>query len=223
MTLPRIGPKAPAAKPMAFLSDIHGNLEALEAVLDELERRGVDRIYVAGDLFLGGPDPLGVFRRLERAGAICVRGLSDTALVRVDPATLRPGDADSRRKADEFRRTREALGDLVLQQVRKLPERLRIPLIDGREILLVHGAPADPHQEISHDLEEDEVRALVGDEVADFVVCGASHMPFRIPLDEVEVLSVGSVGAAPEGRIAHFAIISPRMDGADVLQSYVEY
>lgn len=223
MTVPRIGPKAPAAKPMAFLSDIHGNLEALEAVIDELERRGVERIYVAGDLFLGGPDPLGVWRLLQKASAVCIRGLSDTALARIDPSSLKAESAEAQQKLEDFRKTREALGELVLQQLRKLPERLRIPLIDGREILLVHGAPADPQQEISHDLEEDEVRALVGDEVADIIVCGASHMPFRIPLDETEVMSVGSVGAAPEGRVAHFAIISPRMDGADVLQSFVEY
>lgn len=223
MTVPRIGPKTPAAKPMAFLSDIHGNLEALEAVLEEFERRGVERVYVAGDLFLGGPAPLEVWRRLQKVSAVCVRGLSDTALATIDPSTVKPKDESEREKLAAFEKTREALGELVLQQIRKLPERLRIPLIDGREVLLVHGAPADPRQEITHDLEEDEVRALLGDEVADFVVCGASHMPFRIPIDEMEVLSVGSVGAAPEGRVAHFAILSPRMDGADVLQSFVEY
>lgn len=223
MTVPRIGPKTPAAKPMAFISDIHGNLTALEAVLDELRRRDVERIYVAGDLFLGGDDPLGVWRKLQSVNAICVRGLSDTALVTIDPSDVEPRDDDERSRLETFRTTRETLGDLVLSQVRKLPERLRIPLIDGRELLVVHGAPADPREEISHDLEEDEVRALVGDEVADFVVCGASHMPFRIPLDELEVLSVGSVGSAPEGRVAHFAIISPRMDGADIVQSFVEY
>ncbi len=223
MTLARIGPKSPAAKPMAFLSDIHGNLEALEAVLEELARRDVTRIYVAGDSFLGGPEPLAVFRRLVGASAVMIRGLSDTALCALDPASVTPRDEAEREKLEEFRKTREALGDLVLQQIRKLPERLRIPLIDGREMVMVHGSPADPREEISHDMEEDEIRALLADDVADIVICGASHMPFRIPLDEVEVLSVGSVGAAPEGRVAHFAIVAPRMDGADVEQLYVEY
>ena len=46
---------------MAFLSDVHGNLEALEAVLGELARRGVKDIYVAGDHLLGGEAPLEVF------------------------------------------------------------------------------------------------------------------------------------------------------------------
>ena len=51
---------APAAAPIAFLSDIHGNLLALDTVLAELERLGVKRLYVAGDLLLGGEEPLEV-------------------------------------------------------------------------------------------------------------------------------------------------------------------
>lgn len=219
----RIGANAPAAKPMAFLSDIHGNLEALEAVLGELKRREVARIYVAGDHLLGGPEPLKVWRRLHEVGAVLARGVSDTALVMVDPSDLRGKDDEQSTKVAEFRATRDALGELVLHELGKLPERLRIPLIDGREILMVHGSPADPRQEISFDMEENEVRALVGDEVADIVVCGASHVPFHIPLDEQQVLSVGSVGAAPEGRVAHFAIVTPRMDGAEITQAFVEY
>jgi predicted phosphodiesterase len=219
----RIGPNTPAAKPMAFLSDIHGNLTALDAVLGELKRRDVGRIYVAGDMFLGGDEPLAVWRRLHEVEAICIRGVSDTALVTLDPEALRGRDDAESERLTQFRSTREALGELVLHEVRKLPERLRIPLIDGREILMVHGSPADPRQEISHDMEEDEVRALVNDDVADIVVCGASHVPFRIPLDENEVLSVGSVGEAPEGRFAHFAVLTPRMGSTDITQDFVEY
>ena len=48
----------PAAGPIAFLSDVHGNLTALEVVLTELERFDVKRVYIAGDLLLGGNEPL---------------------------------------------------------------------------------------------------------------------------------------------------------------------
>ena len=43
----------------------------------------------------------------------------------------------------------------------KLPERRRIPMIDGSEILMVHGSPADPTVEITHDMEDDEILALL--------------------------------------------------------------
>ena len=80
----------PVAVPMAFLSDLHGNLQALESVLEEVQRREVERLYVAGDLLLGGNEPLAVWRRLQEAGAICSRGLSDTALGSLDPNSLLP-------------------------------------------------------------------------------------------------------------------------------------
>ena len=67
---------------MAFLSDIHGALAPLEAVLEELARREVSDIYVAGDLLLGGDQPLEVWRKLQSVNARCTRGASDTALSR---------------------------------------------------------------------------------------------------------------------------------------------
>jgi predicted phosphodiesterase len=213
----------PEGEAMAFLSDVHGNLPALEAVLRELERRGVHRIYVAGDLLLGGDDPLGVWRALQKASAQCVRGLSDTALYSIDPTRLEALDPREAERLARFRKTREAVGQLVLEQLRRLPQSLRIPLLDGREILVVHGSPADATTEISHDMSDDEIASLLDDEVADVVVCGASHVPFQVDLGEVTVVNVGSVGEAPEGGVAHFTVVTPRMDGTEILQDYVAF
>lgn len=208
---------------MAFLADVHGNLRALDAVLRELERRGIKRIYVAGDLLLGGDDPLGVWRALGRVGAQCVRGISDTALHSIDPSRLEALDPRESNRLARFRKTRESVGELVLEQLRRLPDRLRVPMIDGREILVVHGSPADITTEISHDLSDEEIRGLLDDEVADIVVCGSTHVPFQIDLGDVTVVNVGSVGEAPEGGIAHFTVITPRMEGTEILQDFVEY
>lgn len=208
---------------MAFLADIHGNLPALEAVLAELRSRGVKDIYVAGDLLYGGDQPLEVWKLLQEVKARCVRGLSDAALASVDPDSLDPADDDEARMADKFRETRRQLGDLVVERLRRLPETLRVPLVDGRELLMVHGSPSDPGTEITHDMEDEELLARLADDPADLVVCGGNHVPFHRQVDEVELVSVGSVGAAPEGRVAHFAIVSPRLDGADVSQLWTEY
>jgi putative phosphoesterase len=213
----------PASQPMAFLSDVHGNLRALDTVLEELERRSVRDIYVCGDLLLGGDQPVEVYKRLQQVGARCVRGISDTALATVGPDRLDPQDDAQKRLAARFFETREALGELVVRFLSKLPDRLRIPMVDGREILVVHGSPADSTIEMTHDMDDDELLALVADDPADIVVCGASHVPFQRDLPEVRIINVGSVGAAPEGRTAHFAILTPRMDGTLVEQESVEY
>lgn len=213
----------PAAAPIAFLSDVHGNLAALEVVLAELDRLGVKRLYVAGDLLLGGDEPLGVWQRLQALGATCTRGPSDMALGSVDPTSLVPIDDEQRRQARRFAETRAAIGDLVAERLRRLPERERIPLVDGREILMVHGSPADNNREICHDLSDDEILALLDDDPADIIVCGSTHVPFQRTVEEYHVVNVGSVGAAPEGPIAHYTVITPRMSNADILQDWVSY
>ena len=133
----------PVSAPLGFISDVHGNLPALDAVLAELQEKGVEQVYVAGDILFGGDQPLEVWRRLQGIDAICIKGLSDAALCSVDPETLKPITAEESVRAEQFRQTRAALGDLVIEQLRRLPERARIPMIDGREALMVHGSPAD--------------------------------------------------------------------------------
>lgn len=221
MSLDRL---TPASSPLAFLSDIHGNLEALEAVAADLDRRVVRDVYVAGDLLLGGDAPADVFKRLQQMDAKCIRGLSDTALVKIRPDSLTPSDPAQAERANAFRATREAVGELAIKYLERLPDQLRIPMIDGGEILMVHGSPRDPTTEMSVDLSDDELRVLVDDDPADIVVCGGSHVAFQRDLDgETRVVNVGSVGASPEGRFAHFAIITPRMDGTLIEQAWVEY
>lgn len=213
----------PAAKPLAFFSDVHGNLEALEAVLRDLGRHGVVDLVALGDHLLGGEAPVDVWMRLQLAGAKLLRGVSETALVTIDPERLTAINAADRARLDRFRSTREALGELLLARIKRLPETVRIPMIDGREIVAVHGSPADPAIEIGHDLDDEEVDALIGDDPADIVICGASHVPFDRFVGEVRVVNVGAVGASPEGRVAHYTVIVPRLDGATIDQRYVEY
>ncbi|MGB8329982.1 MAG: metallophosphoesterase family protein [Polyangiales bacterium] len=214
---------APEAAPIAFLSDVHGNLVALEVVLAELRRLGVKRYFIAGDLLLGGTEPLQVWHRLQALGAICTRGPSDMALGSIDPGSLVPMDEEQRRQARLFAETRASIGDLVAERLRRLPEQHRIPLVDGREVLMVHGSPADAHREISHDMSDEEILELLDDDPADIIVCGSTHVPFQRTVDEYHIVNVGSVGAAPEGQIAHYTVLTPGMSGADVLQDWVSY
>ncbi|MBK8593726.1 MAG: metallophosphoesterase family protein, partial [Sandaracinaceae bacterium] len=211
----------PAAKPMAFLSDIHGALAPLEAVLEELARREVSDIYVAGDLLLGGDQPLEVWRKLQSVNARCTRGASDTALCMVDPATLSPTDEHQRLRMERFLNTRRDLGELVLASIRRLPERLRIPMIDGREILMTHESPIGTGAELSHDLDDDELIDLLDSDPADIFVVGSTHVPFQRALTGAHVINVGSVGQAPGGEVAHFTILNPRLDGTEILQDFV--
>ncbi|UJR78256.1 Diadenosine tetraphosphatase [Sandaracinus amylolyticus] len=208
---------------MAFLADIHGNLAALDAVLEDIRRRDVRIVYVAGDLLFGGDDPLAVWKRLVEVKAKCVRGLSDAALATLDPTRMNPTDDAQRERMERFLRTRTAVGELVLKYLERLPDSMRIPLVDGREIVVVHGSPADPTTELSHDMSDEEMMALIADDPADIVACGGSHVPFQRDVDEVRVIGLGSVGQSPEGGIAHYTVVTPRLEGTLVEQTWIRY
>lgn len=208
--------------PVAVLSDVHGNARALRAVLDELGRRAVSRIYVLGDHLVGGDAPLESWRMLMDARAKLVRGLGDTALGSLIPEKLAPKNDEERAKAERFVQTRKEVGELVLRHLLALPYALRVPLADGRELLLSHGSPADPTTEITHDLDDEEMLSLVSTDPADIIATSGGHVPFIRDLGDVRVVGVGSVGESPERDHAHFVLITPRYDGTVIEQAFVE-
>lgn len=186
------------------ISDIHANLDALTSVLATAERRSFHKLLVAGDLVFPGPEPLETWRRLTAAGAVLVQGVSDKAVVTLDPGELHATNEHEQQMIDRVRAVRAELGDLILERLKRLPTHVRVPLEDGGELLLVHGSPVDPAEALTHDMSDDEIDALLGDDPADVVVCGMSHVPFDRTVGGVRVINVGSVGEAPDGtRVAH--------------------
>ena len=107
-----------------------------------------------------------------------------------------------RARLDRLAQVRGELGELILARLVRLPQSVRIPLEDGGELLLVHGSPVDPFEPFSHDMSDEELLALVGDDPADVVVCGGSHVPFDRTVGGVRIVNVGSVGEAPSGALS---------------------
>jgi diadenosine tetraphosphatase ApaH/serine/threonine PP2A family protein phosphatase len=127
----------------AFISDIHGNLEALEAVLEDIRLRGLEDVYCLGDIVGYGPDPVACTDVIRKVARVTILGNHDEALVK---------------GAYGFNEVARAAMDWTRRQLR--PSWLRpgshrrwkfltsLPLrhqLDG--ILLVHGSPREPTSE----------------------------------------------------------------------------
>jgi predicted phosphodiesterase len=194
---------------MRFLciSDIHGHARALRAVLEEGKTRDFQQLLVCGDLVFPGPEPLETWHLLLEHHAVCVQGLSDRAIATVDPTKLVPATAEQRVRLDRLVGAKQRLGELIVARLGKLATHVRLPLENAEELLLVHGSPADPTEPFSADMTDEEIGALVGDDPADIIVCGGSHVPFHRQLDGVHIINVGSVGEAPGGEVAHGTVI----------------
>lgn len=208
---------------MRFLciSDIHGHAQALDAVLEDAMLRGYDQLVVCGDLCFPGPKPLDVWKTLIHRHALCVQGLGDRALAAVDPSKLAGTTDAERSRIERLRQVHVELGELIIARLGMLPPVARLPIESGHTMLIVHGAPADPTEPLTIDMTDEEILALLGDEPADVVVCGASHTPFSRTVADVQIVNVGSVGEAPGGGHAHATLIETSPIGFSVNQFVV--
>jgi predicted phosphodiesterase len=119
----------------AIISDIHGNLDALEAVLADAGR--VDEIWCLGDLVGYGPQPNECVDLLRRRAAICIAGNHDWAAIgRMDTVEFNPEAGEAARW------TAERLTEAHHRYLGDLPE--RVIAGPAGEFTLVHGSPRDP-------------------------------------------------------------------------------
>ena len=203
---------------MRFLciSDIHGNAHALEKILAEGDKLGYEQLVVCGDLCFPGPEPLRVWKMLVERNALCVQGVGDRALARIDPKKLASTDPEQRIKIARLKEIHAELGELIIARLGKLPPIARLPLESGHTMLVVHGTPADPTTSFDREMTEEELVSLLGDEPGDLIVCGSSHEQFEGSVADIDIVSVGSVGSAPGGTHALGAIIHSGQTGYQI-------
>lgn len=201
------------------LSDIHGNHDALAAVLVATAQQSFAKVLVAGDIVFPGAQPLETWKTLTRMNAVMVQGVTDKALATLDPEKIVAKTDFEKKRLERMKQVRTELGDIILERLKRLPPTVRIAMEDGREIVLVHGSPADPAEPMEHDMTDEELLAHVADDPADIVVCGMTHVPFDRSVSGVRILNVGSVGEAPDGEpgtFAHATILETSASGVHV-------
>jgi putative phosphoesterase len=185
---------------LAIVSDIHGNLTALEAVIADIERRGVDRVVHGGDLALVGCRPVEVIDRVRQLGWPGIVGNTDELLWRPEEYAVQKRKAPKLRDLlrllfDEYApATRQLLGDERIAWLRRLPTEYR----DG-ELVLVHASPGDLWRAPRPDTEDAELRATYGPCDAHLAVYGHIHRPYVRRLNGLIVANSGSVGSPFDG------------------------
>lgn len=205
---------------MRFLcvSDVHGHRRALEAVLEQADARGWDQLVVCGDLCFPGPDPLGVWRLLVEKKALCVQGVSDRALARIDPRRLVGANEVERARVERLKQVHAELGELILARLGKLDAILHLDVETGSKLCVVHGSPHDFSEPFSHEMTDDEMTRLVADDPSAIIVCGGSHVPFDRQLERTRIVNVGSVGEPASEGFANATLLETTPFGVVVTQ-----
>jgi predicted phosphodiesterase len=189
---------------VAVLSDIHGVLPALEAVLAEPDVRSADRIVLTGDL-AAGPQPVATLDLLTSLGdrAVWVRGNADRELVAI-----------ARGELTEYpdRVSPWAAGQLRPDQLARLaglPLTTELDIAGLGRTVFCHATPRDDQEVALVDSSLDrwaEVTSTLDDGVA-AVVCGHTHMPFLRLAHRRTVVNPGSLGMPYGGAGAHWALL----------------
>jgi len=185
---------------LALFSDVHGNRLALEAVLDDLGRQAIDRVYCLGDLVGYGADPNGVIDLIRARGVLSILGNYDEGV------GWETGDCGCFYPDDEARRIGEAsyvytVGEVTTDGkafLRSLPRELHVELA-GKRIHLVHGSPRRINEYLLRDRDERTFLRLAETET-DHVVCfGHTHDPWARTYGGKLFVNAGSVGRPKDG------------------------
>ncbi|HEY4438991.1 MAG TPA: metallophosphoesterase family protein [Candidatus Elarobacter sp.] len=196
---------------VAVLSDVHGNVHALNRCLDDLaERGGADVIVAAGDLCLDGPKPKRVLRRLREIGAVAIRGNTDRMIGVADLALLDAEDARAVRWA------RKKIGREWTIWLAQLPATVQFG--EGpRGLLVCHANPKNDDEHVWPDADDGQLERLFDGVEQRTVAFGHLHLPYVRVWRDRTLVNVASAGLPKDGDPrAHYAIFTERSDGWEV-------
>ncbi|CAN5824490.1 metallophosphoesterase family protein [soil metagenome] len=176
---------------IAVISDIHGNLVALDAVLDDLARERYDELICLGDVALRGPQPVACLERVRELGCPVVMGNTDEWLLTENPSWRVPDADDPIMVIDMW--CAEQLTAADREVIRTFQAAIGIG-IDSNSILFYHGSPRSNTENILSITPEIDLETMIGDCRATALVGGHTHLQMVRRKYEKTIVNVGSVG-----------------------------
>lgn len=201
----------------AFISDIHGNAIALESVLQDINNRGIDSIYVLGDLCFRGPEPKRSLELIRALNTQVIKGNADEWVVR----GVREGEVrQTALKLMNIERdwTVSQLVQSDLDYLDHLPTNIQCKVND----VVIHGFHATPDslfEVVAPNIEDHELETKLMKSVdANIYVYAHIHRPYIRTMNGKTIMNIGSVGLPFDGiPMSSYGIIE--VDGSNVRTS----
>lgn len=180
---------------IAVISDIHGNMTALEPVVEDIKRNNCDKVLCLGDLAMAGPQPRAVIDYIRnQKDWVVIQGNTDKLISDFSPELFRDVQ-------EKFPLMAQALADDVIfieddkkEYLHNLPPQKEIE-VEGLKILLVHGSPRKNNEDILPGMKIEQIEEIIKGTDADIILCGHTHMPAGYQTSTKQtVINVGSVG-----------------------------
>lgn len=196
---------------LAALYDIHANLPALEAVLEDVRRAGGDRIVIGGDV-LPGPMPretLACLLNLE-IPVNFIYGNGEVAVLE-EMAGKKPSQVP-----EQYRPiiswNAQQLPPEHERFLRTWPKTVRLPISGLGEVLFCHATPRNENECFTRSTPEDRLLPVFAGVDAALVVCGHTHMQFDRMVGKIRVVNAGSVGMPFGEPGADWLLLGPNVE-----------
>ena len=177
---------------IALISDIHGNMVALEAALADIRRRGADQIVCLGDVALDGPQPGQVIERLRDLDIPVIKGNTDHWLLNPIPQSAEGEDEQQESAIEQW--TAAQLSAAQRELVMDYHDKLWLDFGHGRTLLCYHGSPLSFNDRIEPDTPLDDLDRWFAAERALVNAGGHTHEPMIRRYGSSTLVNPGSVG-----------------------------
>ncbi len=184
-------------KRIGLLSDVHGNLPALAAVLKDAVGNGTEELWYCGDFLGYAPFPNEVVQKLREAKAVSVIGNYDLKVLAFPKQEENWKRSKTPEKYVAFEWNYAHLAKETKAYLESLPQRIEVQ-VNGFTALLVHGSPDSVDEHLGSNTPETRFEELAAASQVDLIACGHSHEAFAKRVRGTWFVNPGSVGR-PEG------------------------
>ena len=183
---------------IAVISDIHGNMEAIEAVMEDIKNEGCEKLFVLGDYAMAGAEPdlaVDYFKNLKnKFDCKLIQGNTDLMIADYTEELYGKLKEKAPIMAEALKSDAKTLNPIQKLFLKTLPIQLEVEE-DGVKFLLVHGSPRKNNEDILPDTPMSEVEKMVEKVDADVILCGHTHIPCGFQTSNKKtVVNVGSIG-----------------------------
>lgn len=207
---------------IAVLSDIHGNLNAFNAVLKDINDLGISQYIIAGDHISDCPQPNEVLEIVKSLNAYVIRGNREEYVL-----NYHKGMHDEWSKYKQMASvvwTYNKLDECNIKYIDELPEQLSISFTHMDDIRIVHGSPFDTREELFPNKHPEKLEKALNGINESVLICGHTHEQWSKEINNKLIVNPGSVGVHfNKNKFAEYAVLTWNYSQWTVSHRQVEY
>jgi putative phosphoesterase len=195
---------------LAIISDVHGNCFAFDAVLNDIQRQGIERIVCLGDMLQGGAQPAETLARLRELNCPVVMGNADAWLLTGEDTSSAEPTSEQQHAVRAWALAQLSADDQAY--ISQFQPTIEIALEAGKKLLCFHGSPHSFDDVILPSTPDETVRQFLSGFDATFLMGGHTHTQQMRRLGDSWYINPGSVSLAYCWELSDMAAGQMRVD-----------